>query len=84
MAFYSVARLAIFSANNPIQSARNRVWTCPAKPWDRDDEVSQALKPIVDIDRYTHARGLSGDIKKLTDDYQAAAKQFFATIRNFR
>ncbi|WP_338522430.1 hypothetical protein NUH87_20045 [Pseudomonas batumici] len=50
----------------------------------RTDQSMSALKSIVDIDRYSSACSLGSDIKRLTDDYQAASKQFFATVRNSR
>ncbi|MPQ70733.1 MULTISPECIES: hypothetical protein [unclassified Pseudomonas] len=53
-------------------------------PLTQDTRTVSALKSIVDIDRYSSARSLGSDIKRLTDDYQAASKQFFATVRNAR
>ena len=50
----------------------------------RADQGMSALKSIVDIDRYSSACSLGSDIKRLTDDYQAASKQFFAAVRSSR
>ncbi len=50
----------------------------------RANQGTSALKSIVDIDRYSSTRSFGSDLKSLTDDYQAASKQFFATVRNSR